>query len=780
MAPGRLRVIRSPPKEASPVRLKKTGSSGGLKKNPLVSNQILRSLFTEVRFVWDEKAIPDEQRTLFMECIEGLPLRKKAVTVAKHIEELISNKAMVQYVLRTIQAREKALKKLQGLCEHASQAGLEDAVVQQSIDLLSAFRLLSLNVVECIAAWRDQLAGLNPSEIRVRKAAFLYEGQSYFLKMKQDIDFLKESPLNQLFEFAAGPDPFLKAAASNKRSRTKLELSIPYAMKSRINKAEFLIIEEASAQQISTTYVPKSALPSQRRIIVEPSVLPDDPEPVEKVRSLSHDRIAKDNVMRQSRKRLDELKESLELRPEDNLVVETEAIEVIGLEDNVESALESYIQGVTVEIRETFGDAKSTYSVVVKSPYPCFLWLKQGKTTVGLLAFNIDTQSMLSKRIVVNHFSCLHPHRLAELLKIALDYLWKTYPADEVRVALAYRDIDGKFAVDEFIKARLDEAGFKWRNLTNTGDGKRLLIMGLKRPEAQLCTNSQLAVMFQETIVLNLASVVTCKAEEEEDQPQELEGSACVVTILAALQQLPVKPSETPGHFEALLTKTGTAFKFPAIKALASADPAEVLKLLAAQNFTISLPSELAKTAAAVSSLGFTWFKFLPVKATVAGRSIAYNYIRESEISVAKSAERQVYIVPIDRSFSVFIIPGAVEGDLLTATQRITQGISEIVDVKDSILIPSFKLSRHSSVKGVQVPLTDLSVAEVIEEFSLELRTTLHPKGSLSAAPESVLRVEGSFVFGEVYLGFMHSQIEEKLACPYFAVAVSPGDWQVL
>jgi hypothetical protein len=780
MAPGRLRVIRSPPKETTPVRLKKTVSSGGLKqKNPLVSNQILRSLFKEMRFVWDEKAIPDAQRTLFMECIEGLPLRKKAMTVAKHIEELINNKAMVQYVLRTIQAREKALQKLHALCEHASQSGLEDAVVQQSIDILSAFRLLSLNVVECITAWRDQLAAFNPSEVRLRKAAFLYEGQSYFLKMKQDIDFLKESPLNQLFEFAAGPDPFLKAAAGNKRSRTKLELTIPYAMKTRINKAEFLIIEEAMAQQVSTTYVPKSALPSQQLIKAESPVLPDDSQTLEKVRSYSHDRIAKDNAIRQSRKRLDELKESLELQPEDNLAVVTETIEVVGLEDNVEAALETYIQGVTVEIRETFGDAKSTYSAVVKSPYPCFLWLKEGKTTVGLLAFNIDTQSMLSKRIVVNHFSCLHPHRLAALLKTALDYLWQTYPADEVRVALAYRDIDGKFAVDEFIKARLDEAGFKWRNLTNTGDGKRLLIMGLKRPEAQLCTNSQLAVMFQETIVLNLASVVTCKAEEE-DEPQELEGSACVVTILAALQQLPVKTTETPGHFESLLTKIGPAFKFPAIKANASADPADTIKFLSAQNFTFDLPSELAKTGAAVSSLGFTWFKFLPVKTTVAGRSIAYNYIRESEISVAKSADRQVYIVPIDRSFSVFIIPGAVAGDLLTETQRITQGISEIVDVKDSILIPSFKLSRRSSVKGVRVPLQDLSVAAVFEEFSLELRTTLHPKGSLSQAPESVLRVEGPFVFGEVYLGFMHSQIEEKLACPYFAVTVTPADWKVL
>lgn len=779
MAPGRLRVIRSPIKEIEAARPLKAVASGGPKtKNPLVSNQILRSLFTEVRFVWDEKEIPEEHRSIFMETLEGIPLRKKAVAIAKHIEELISNKAMVQYVLRTITAREKALKKLQGLCDFATQAGgLEDSAVQQVIDLLSAFRLLSLNVVECVTAWREQLSAINPTEMKLRKAPFAYEGQNYFLKMRNDIDFVKQTPLTLLFEFAEGLDPFLKALANNKRSRTKLELPIPYAMKSRINKAEFLIVEETSLQPTSNPYAPKSNL-SSRRDTHETAGPATASPPVEKtmnVRALSQERVQKDDPMRQSRRRLNDIRESLELKPEE-LPSPPSPVTIVGVEGDVELALETYMAGVPAEVKETFGDAKTTYAAVMKSPYPCFLWLMQRKSVVGLVAFNIDTQSMLQKRLIVNHFSCVHSHQLAELLKAALEYLWLQYPADEVRVALAYRDIDGKYEIDADIKARFDELGFKWKNLTNTGDGKRLLLMGLRRPEGQTCTNEKAALMFQETIVLNLATVVACGADVSQGDDQ-LTGLACIATLLAALQQLPLKEGETPSDLVGMLKKAGASFKFPAIKASSSEDPADALKLAIAQGFQFDVPAEAVKTGVAASSLGFTWLKFLPVKASVGDRQYAYNYIRESEVSVVKTVDRHLYIIPIDRAFSVFVIPGLVEGDVFSETKRLLQGISEVVDVKDSILIPSFKLLRKSTIRGVQAGLQDLHLLSTTEEFILELRTTLHPQGSSVAAPASVLKVEGDFVFGEIYAGFMHSQLEEKLEVPYFAVQVTPDAW---
>jgi hypothetical protein len=744
-------------------------------KQPLVSDQILKNLASEVRSIWDEKAIPSEQRAVFMDSLEGLPKRKKAVAIAKHIDELINNKAMVQYVLRTISARDKALKKLQGLCEFVTQAeSIEDSAVQQSIDLLSALRLLSLNVVECIVAWREQLAATNPTDLKLKKAAFVHGGQSYLLKMKQDIDFVKTSPFSQLFSFTEGPDPFLKAAARSKRIRAKLDLPIPYALKARINKAEFLIIEEASAQQASISVLPRPN-PSSRRS-ARNKLSPVTSPSLDKARASSQGILQQDNGHeKQTHKRIDLITEKLELKADEASAHSVDDIEVEGVDGDVEAAIERYMQGVAVEIRETFGDGKATYASVMKGPYPCLLWMKQSKQVVGLLGLNIDTQSMLSKRLIVNHFSCVDPQHLADLLKGALGYLWHTYPADEVRVALAYRDTEGgKYEIDETIKARFDEVGFKWRNLTNTGDGKRLLLMGLKRPEGQLCADTGLALMFQETIVLSLATVVACTAEETSEQGG-LSGQSCVVTLLAALNQLPLKETPTPGPIDSLLKKTAESFKFPAIKAVSSHDAAEALQLPAAQNFQFSLPLLTIQTAAAVASVGFTWLKFTPVKLQVKGKTFAYNYIRESEISIAEAGSRQVYIVPIDRAFSVFIIPGPLEGDLFSEVQRVVQSITKVVGVKDSILIPSFKLSRRSSITGVTVALQDLAVTAALEEFSVELRTSFHPRGSQPKAPESVLQVEGEFVFG-----LMHSMLEEKLELPYFAARVTPEDWTEL
>mmetsp|Transcript_23213 Transcript_23213/g.17648 ORF Transcript_23213/g.17648 Transcript_23213/m.17648 type:complete len:132 (+) Transcript_23213:80-475(+) len=80
--------------------------------------------------------------------------------------------------------------------------------------------MLSLHAVKCVIEWRRQLiysyllsstnAGAGSKDMRKYKnIPFLWEGDNYLLKMKQDTLFLSTSAFARFFNFSGKSDPFL-------------------------------------------------------------------------------------------------------------------------------------------------------------------------------------------------------------------------------------------------------------------------------------------------------------------------------------------------------------------------------------------------------------------------------------------------------------------------------------------------------------------------------------------------------------------------------------------
>ena len=137
----------------------------------------------------------------------------------------------IQGAIRSIIARNQCLKQVRLICaqlqdhlenpnrnqQPASQDPVIQQYIQQSSELLTHMRIISLNVVECILRWREHLLSIYKLQKQKNKKATLnikfqdsgIDGANYLLKMKSDTAFLAESALQEYFNFSKKSDPFL-------------------------------------------------------------------------------------------------------------------------------------------------------------------------------------------------------------------------------------------------------------------------------------------------------------------------------------------------------------------------------------------------------------------------------------------------------------------------------------------------------------------------------------------------------------------------------------------
>jgi len=91
-----------------------------------------------------------------------------------------------------------------------------DMHFNQFIEHLHALRLFSINIVECVNAWREHILFAfrqsDKSESDPEpEIPFMYQGNNYLLKMRKDNSFLglKSNPFQEYFNFTPKGDPFL-------------------------------------------------------------------------------------------------------------------------------------------------------------------------------------------------------------------------------------------------------------------------------------------------------------------------------------------------------------------------------------------------------------------------------------------------------------------------------------------------------------------------------------------------------------------------------------------
>ena len=160
--------------------------------------------------LWQANDIPEAQRAPFRECVKSMDEDPAKELVGREILDFEKNKANVELALRSVAAREeslKSLKEMQVFLQNSPDWDKVKEVQLEAAELLHAHRMLTLNCVENIIKWRNQLSSavhLSPFNF-----PFMWEGENYLLKLKDDLDFLRASEYAKVLYFGEDPDPFL-------------------------------------------------------------------------------------------------------------------------------------------------------------------------------------------------------------------------------------------------------------------------------------------------------------------------------------------------------------------------------------------------------------------------------------------------------------------------------------------------------------------------------------------------------------------------------------------
>ncbi|EFC36335.1 predicted protein [Naegleria gruberi] len=165
----------------------------------------LREIFLRTRGLienlWDEMNIEDSERRDFSRRFFYPETLINYVSIFREITRLTGVRSIQHDVLTSLEQREVYIKRLKEIAMQFNgyRAGasslmgrLQDPMVKNEIPtIVSNLRNVTIELVESILLWRSQLT---------KKTVFLYNGENYMLKMRNDVDFLKLTELAPLFE----------------------------------------------------------------------------------------------------------------------------------------------------------------------------------------------------------------------------------------------------------------------------------------------------------------------------------------------------------------------------------------------------------------------------------------------------------------------------------------------------------------------------------------------------------------------------------------------------
>ena len=118
------------------------------------------------------------------------------------------------------------------------------------------------------------------------------------------------------------------------------------------------------------------------------------------------------------------------------------------------------------------------------------------------------------RRIVIDHISCLNFDEFEQCLDAATKMLFDLFPAQEIRLGLLHvENSDGKLVVYENVRQAVERVGFKWKNLTNASEKRRVLIMGIRRTEDTHANTPNLKY-FSEVLTIRVGIVLGITEEQ--------------------------------------------------------------------------------------------------------------------------------------------------------------------------------------------------------------------------------------------------------------------------
>ena len=171
-----------------------------MKKKPQsdLQSEAVRIMRDETLKLWEKNSVPEHHREIFEICCKNATLQRLHEIFSREIEEISNKKSPVLACIKAIKAREGCLAQLRqvekgfkGLGEdqeNLSSEGIEE-MVNKGSELLTHLRILSLNVVECVAKWKENFSYLfllSNSAFIKQGALFLpyvFNNENYLLKV---------------------------------------------------------------------------------------------------------------------------------------------------------------------------------------------------------------------------------------------------------------------------------------------------------------------------------------------------------------------------------------------------------------------------------------------------------------------------------------------------------------------------------------------------------------------------------------------------------------------
>ncbi|KAL4464045.1 hypothetical protein ABPG74_005982 [Tetrahymena malaccensis] len=235
------------------------GQAGANPKNLIPPNydqlkDMIKQNFEKLKISWEAQDIPIHHRELFIQCCKQISRERAIELIKNEIEDLRKGDAFIQNCVKAVKGREQCIIQLEDQISQIEKDNnlIDEQTLNKSSELITHLRLLSINAVECVVAWRNYLMDfLQNSVIKERQTMiipYLYKEQNYLIKMRTDTHFLRSSILKEYFLFSMRQeykiDPFILSMTDGNEQTDKQIQYISKNLRKRIDNCIHLLNEE--------------------------------------------------------------------------------------------------------------------------------------------------------------------------------------------------------------------------------------------------------------------------------------------------------------------------------------------------------------------------------------------------------------------------------------------------------------------------------------------------------------------------------------------------------
>jgi hypothetical protein len=239
--------------------------SNDLSSTPDIPEETIHSLKANLQAEWATRGVPKALQQTYMAKVLALPRHKAVTVISREIEDLKKNRSPMMNALRAVIAREESLQSIFEMNNYLTEvAGWEKMkdVQLECAELLHAHRLLTINAVESIVKWRELISfsAVVNNQSEAMHIPFIYNDSNYLAKMRNDLDFLKNSEFSKVFQFDTLDPLLVKPSKPTFKAKDKkidtnyfiqhgqVVVSLPSSLKPKSDYAEEIIGREFKAE----------------------------------------------------------------------------------------------------------------------------------------------------------------------------------------------------------------------------------------------------------------------------------------------------------------------------------------------------------------------------------------------------------------------------------------------------------------------------------------------------------------------------------------------------